>query len=192
MDDKAVHPGFRVGENCFSVSVWGGNLRRQNVEHFKMSHELEATMNWYAKLLLASVLLVAATGSNRLLAQSTALPDQMNNGEALFQQYCATCHGSDARGNGPVAGDLKTTPPSLREIAKRRGGEFNAQEIAAFIDGRHMPRAHGTPEMPIWGRLFGYAAQAEGALSSDQIALEKEIKVRIALLVDYLKSIQDK
>jgi len=143
------------------------------------------------KLLAASSILVLAAIPGPLAAQSTALPDEMKNGEALFQQYCASCHGADARGNGPVAGDLKTEPPSLREIAKRRAGQFDAQEIAAFIDGRSMPRAHGTPEMPIWGRLFGYAAQAEGALSSDQIALEKETRERIAILVDYLKSIQE-
>jgi mono/diheme cytochrome c family protein len=153
---------------------------------------LEIDMTWFAKLLVVSTVFALTIGSHRVLAQSAPLPDQMKDGEALFQQYCAPCHGADARGDGPVAGDLKTTPPSLREIARRRGGEFDAQEIAAFIDGRQMPRAHGTPEMPIWGRLFGYAAQAEGALSSDQIALEKETKARIARLVDYLRMIQEK
>ena len=149
-------------------------------------------MTWFAKLFVVSAVIALTIGSHRVLAQSAPLPDQMKDGETLFQQYCAPCHGADARGDGPVAGDLKTTPPSLREIARRRGGEFDAQEIAAFIDGRQMPRAHGTPEMPIWGRLFGYAAQAEGALSSEQIALEKETKARIARLVDYLRMIQEK
>jgi mono/diheme cytochrome c family protein len=143
------------------------------------------------KLLVASSVLALAAIPGPLAAQSTSLPDEMKNGEALFQQYCAPCHGSDARGNGPVAGDLKTAPPSLREIAKRRAGQFDAKEVAAFIDGRNMPRAHGTSDMPIWGRLFRYAVQAEGALSSDQVALEKETQERIAILVDYLKSIQE-
>lgn len=147
-------------------------------------------MRLYAKLLVMNTALVL--GSSLSMAQSAALPDQMKDAEALFQTYCAPCHGSDARGDGPVAADLRTTPPSLREIAKRRGDEFNEQEIAAYIDGRNMPRAHGTVEMPIWGNLFGYAAQAEGALSSDQGALEKEAETRIALLVNYLESIQDK
>ena len=147
-------------------------------------------MNWCSKLLVMGTALTL--GSSLSMAQSTALPDQMQDAEALFQTYCAPCHGADARGEGPVAADLKTTPPSLREIAKRRGGEFDAQEIAAFIDGRNMPRAHGTPEMPVWGRLFGYVAQAEGTLSSDQIALEKETQARIALLVSYLANIQEK
>jgi mono/diheme cytochrome c family protein len=143
------------------------------------------------KLLVASSVLALAAIPSSLAAQSTSLPDEMKNGEALFQQYCAPCHGSDARGNGPVAGDLKTAPPSLREMAKRRAGQFDAKEVAAFIDGRNMPRAHGTSDMPIWGRLFRYAVQAEGALSSDQVALEKETQERIAILVDYLKSIQE-
>jgi mono/diheme cytochrome c family protein len=151
---------------------------------------MEIRMRRYWKMLVVSAILALAAPGG-LLAQSTPLPDQMKDAEALFQLYCASCHGADARGNGPVAADLKTMPPSLREIAKRRGGKFDAREIAAFIDGRNMPRAHGTPEMPVWGRLFGYAAQAEGTLSSDQIALEKETQARIALLVNYLANIQD-
>lgn len=142
-------------------------------------------MTWQLKLLATSMVVGVMTDPACLLAQT-------QDAEALFQLYCASCHGQDARGNGPVASDLKTPPPSLREIAKRRDGEFNEQEIAAFIDGRNMPRAHGTLEMPIWGRLFGYAAQAEGTLSSDQLALEKDTKHRIALLVQYLRFIQDK
>jgi mono/diheme cytochrome c family protein len=153
---------------------------------------MEIGMRRYWKMFLVSAILALATGPGRLSAQSTPLPDRLKDAEALFQLYCASCHGADARGNGPVAADLKTMPPSLREIAKRRGGKFDGQEIAAFIDGRNMPRAHGTPEMPVWGRLFGYAAQAEGTLSSDQIALEKETQARIALLVSYLANIQDK
>jgi mono/diheme cytochrome c family protein len=141
-----------------------------------------------SKLLIASMVFVASANPASLLAQS----GQAQDAKALFQVYCAPCHGEDARGDGPVAADLKTPPPSLREIAKRRSGQFNDEEIAAYIDGRNMPRAHGTLEMPIWGTLFRYAAQAEGALSSDQAALEKEAHARIALLVKYLQSIQDK
>ena len=44
-------------------------------------------------------------------------------GAASFQQYCASCHGTDARGNGPAAAALRTRPADLTRIAARRGPE---------------------------------------------------------------------
>jgi hypothetical protein len=99
---------------------------------------------------------------------------------------------SDARGGRPVAADLKTPPPSLREIAKRRQRKFDEAEIRAYIDGRNMPRAHGTPEMPVWGSLFRLIAEVSGTLASDEEGIEKKAQERITLLVKYLQTIQDK
>jgi mono/diheme cytochrome c family protein len=118
--------------------------------------------------------------------------EQIAEGEAIFHLYCSPCHGRDARGDGPVAADLKTEPPSLREIAKRRGGKFDEAEIKAYIDGRSMPRAHGTPEMPVWGSLFRYIAEVSDTLASDEPGIEKKAQERITLLVKYLQTIQDK
>ena len=89
------------------------------VHRFETTQELQALLDAeFAKLFVVSTVFALTIGSHRVLAQSAPLPDQMKDGEALFQQYCAPCHGADARGDGPVAGDLKTTPPSLREIAE--------------------------------------------------------------------------
>ena len=137
----------------------------------------------------------AVSASNPTLAQSGGemTPEQqIAEGEAIFRLYCSPCHGVDARGGGPVAADLKTEPPSLRDITKRRNNVFDAREITAFIDGRDMPRAHGTPEMPIWGNLFRYVAEVSDALASDQEAIERRAQERISLIVKYLESIQEK
>jgi mono/diheme cytochrome c family protein len=117
--------------------------------------------------------------------------EQVAEGKAIFQLYCAACHGSDARGGGPVAADLKTPPPSLRQVAERRG-KFDETEIRAYIDGRDMPRAHGTPEMPVWGSLFRLIAEVSDALASDEEGIEKKAQERITLLVKYLQTIQEK
>jgi mono/diheme cytochrome c family protein len=130
----------------------------------------------------------AAAQTEKTMTES----EQIAEGEAIFHLYCSPCHGRDASGGGPVAADLKTEPPSLREIAKRRGGKFDSGEIRAYIDGREMPRAHGTPEMPIWGNLFGFIAEVSDALASDQQAIEHKAEERISLLVKYLETIQDK
>jgi mono/diheme cytochrome c family protein len=104
-------------------------------------------------------------------------------GEILFRTSCASCHGKDARGGGPVAAGLKTKPANLRLIAKRRNGSFPVDEIEGYIDGRKAPPAHGTREMPVWGEAIGPAAPAEER--------EPRRKARIEEVVAYLKTIQE-
>jgi mono/diheme cytochrome c family protein len=139
--------------------------------------------------LLATICGGAATAQEQ---KPMSESEQVGEGEAIFHLYCAPCHGRDARGGGPVAADLKTEPLSLREIGKRRGGNFDAHEIRAYIDGRSMRRAHGTPEMPVWGNLFRYIAEVSDTLASDEQAIENKAQERISLLVKYLETIQDK
>jgi len=104
-------------------------------------------------------------------------------GSGYFTEYCASCHGSDARGNGPASSALEPRPADLTKIAQRRDGEFNATEVAAIIDGRTGIVAHGTREMPIWGRRF--ADQA----GTDSLGSEI-VRGRLLILVEYLRSIQ--
>ncbi len=100
-------------------------------------------------------------------------------GRDSFDRYCAACHGTSAKGNGPVAPQLKTPPPDLTQLARRNGGTFPANRITAYVSGtdRTLP-THGPAEMPVWGPMFR--------------AFEKDIraKERIKNLVLYLASIQ--
>lgn len=105
-------------------------------------------------------------------------------GADMFQQYCASCHGLGGKGDGPVAGSLNTPPADLTRIAARRGGEFPSAEITRFIDGRFDVSAHGTREMPIWGRKLGEGI-ADGE-TSDQV-----VRGQLLALVEYLKMIQE-
>ena len=72
-------------------------------------------------------------------------------GAELYREFCASCHGVKGHGNGPVASSLRQKVPDLTLIAKRRGGSFPAEEIHRIVDGRLIPRAHGSAEMPVWG-----------------------------------------
>ena len=101
-------------------------------------------------------------------------------GHGLYEQYCATCHGLDGRGGGEFANLLGVPPPDLTGIAARRGGAFPAEEIAEWIDGRLTPRAHGSPEMPVWGRRLG--VEDPGGAG--------ELGGEIYLLVAYLETLQ--
>ena len=139
------------------------------------------------------VLLVMAMSLSEARAGKTETnEDQVKMGSADYQNFCAACHGKDARGNGPVAVELKIAPPSLRKLAARRNGVFDVNEIVKIIDGRDMPRAHGTPEMPIWGSLFRFVAELSGILQSDIEDSEKDAQNHIVAIAKYLETIQEK
>ena len=109
-------------------------------------------------------------------------PTMSLRGEDLFLYYCASCHGKDGRGMGPVAKELKRPVPDLTQIARRNGGRFPRQRIENIIVGTELSQtAHGTREMPIWGPVFG------------QIEWDRDMgQVRLNNLAKYLESIQQK
>jgi len=78
-------------------------------------------------------------------------------GAALFREYCATCHGRDATGNGPAARALQKSPPDLTRISQRNSGRFPAERVKNYISGESDILSHGTREMPIWGPIFRQA-----------------------------------
>ncbi len=104
-------------------------------------------------------------------------------GRELYREFCATCHGVSGHGDGPVALSLKRRVPDLTLIAKRNGGQFPAETVRQSIDGRSMPRTHGTSEMPVWGwEFYGY----EG----EDTTRRRRVAELIDRLNEYLSSIQ--
>jgi mono/diheme cytochrome c family protein len=99
-----------------------------------------------------------------------------------FATHCASCHGPLGEGDGPVAGVIAVAVPNLRTLSQRNGGEFPADAVAAYIDGRNLPAAHGSRVMPVWGDYFDTAPTivrgADGA------------EPRIEDLVTYLQELQ--
>jgi len=87
-------------------------------------------------------------------------------GQKLYAKYCSSCHGTQAKGDGPVAASLKNRPPDLTAI-QRKGEMFPFNKVAVAIDGEKTDRAeaHGTNTMPVWGTIFrrtSSAAEKEG------------------------------
>lgn len=87
------------------------------------------------------------------LLAAPALAQDADIGRAHFYTHCATCHGLEGRGDGPMAGVLTIPPTNLTELAAQNGGTFPLIRVVKRIDGRDPLVAHGSP-MPIYGDFF--------------------------------------
>jgi mono/diheme cytochrome c family protein len=76
------------------------------------------------------------------------------SGKRTFVEYCASCHGLDGKGTGPVASALKSQPTDLTALAKTNEGKYPAGFVSAVLKfGRNLS-AHGSQDMPVWGSRF--------------------------------------
>jgi nucleotide-binding universal stress UspA family protein len=102
-------------------------------------------------------------------------------GGELYRTYCATCHGTAARGDGPLASSMRRKPADLTEIAKRNGGDYPTELVFRTIDGRKPVRGHGGPDMPVWGDAFERSRDGGDT---------ERVQRMIQSLVDFLETIQ--
>lgn len=135
-------------------------------------------MQHHRTRLVAAALTALIAGP--LAAQDAAV------GQDLYMAYCATCHGANATGNGPMAELIAIETPDLTELAARNAGVFPAAATAEQIDGRNPMLAHGG-QMPLFGSFF----DGDGAVSiktgSGQPML---VSAPIADLLAWLESVQ--
>src|ERR1019366_1565146 len=82
---------------------------------------------------------------------AVALAQDLDAGKSEFQSSCATCHGTDGKGKGPLSEQLRVAPADLTVLAKKNNGVFPVSAIYEVIDGRKEIAAHGTRDMPVWG-----------------------------------------
>jgi len=130
---------------------------------------------------------------------AAAQAEDFDIGKSEFQSSCASCHGGDAKGKGPVSDQLKIPPSDLTMLAKNNNGVFPTNAIYETIYGLKTIPAHGTREMPIWGYRFypmtnlphdvdlSYWKMFGPDQSSDVV-----VRTRILAVVDYLSRIQQK
>lgn len=127
---------------------------------------------------LLAVLVLGLVGS-ALAAESN------DTHRRLYLRYCGACHGPAGRGDGIAGTVMRPKPADLTQIAKQNNGEFPFPRVIEVIDGRNMVRAHGDPNMPVWGEILEDQAGWDAARRI-------EARGRIMLITDYLRSIQEK
>lgn len=130
---------------------------------------------------------------------AAAQAEELDVGKSEFQSSCASCHGTDARGKGPVADQLKTSPPDLTMLAMSNNGIFPTDAVFEAISGSKTVPAHGNREMPIWGERFNpiiklphYVDPSYWKLAGPEQSPEVVVRKRILAVVDYLSRVQQK
>jgi mono/diheme cytochrome c family protein len=132
-------------------------------------------------LVHALVLVICVAGADPAEDRTQFPPTYMPSGEQMYKQYCAACHGADARGHGPAASFLTTPPPDLTTLAKRHLGKFPFDYVSNVLKFGTGPSAHGSSDMPTWGPIFRYFDNQN----------ERVVQQRIKNLCDYLASLQE-
>jgi mono/diheme cytochrome c family protein len=128
------------------------------------------------------VTLRAQEQPSTIIQHAPIQPTSAASGKEMFNSYCAVCHGTEGKGNGPAASALKTPPADLTVLSKNNGGKYPALEVSSAIRGDVDVPAHGSKEMPVWGRLFMSISNGH----------ESEVVQRIANLNRYIESLQVK
>jgi len=102
------------------------------------------------------------------------------SGKEMFTAYCAVCHGPDGKGDGPAAAALKKAPANLTQLSAKNGGKFPDAVVARYISGDETTAAHGSRDMPIWGKVF-HSMENNPAVD----------ELRIRNLTNYVKTLQN-
>jgi len=107
---------------------------------------------------------------------------EATDGKQMYMSYCASCHGNDGRGNGPVASALRSQPTDLTVLARTHNGKYPDTHVySVLVFGSNVP-AHGSALMPVWGTILGNMAQNHPV----------ERQLRVSNLSRYLQSLQAK
>ena len=109
-----------------------------------------------------------------VLAPEGAAAADAERGRASFIDHCATCHGTDRQGDGPLAPVLIVQPPDLTMLASNEGGGFPLGRVLRRVDGEEEVLAHGGP-MPIFGLLLEGPSKAILAPDGTEIVTSEEL-----------------
>lgn len=101
-------------------------------------------------------------------------------GRDLYMSYCVSCHGWTGKGDGPAGLALKSPPADLTQLSARNGGEFPTTQVKRYIEGETLIQAHGSRQMPVWGKVF--RRESTGS----------EARMQYFALAKFLESIQVK
>lgn len=135
-------------------------------------------------LAVATLAACDETGMQTTTAASAGMPSAAE-GEQLFMEYCAACHGADAKGDGRMARAMRVPPKNLTLLSVRSGDTFPTARVLSTIDGYARSDIDG-PAMPEFGGLL--SGELVPYDSGDGVLTPTPRK--LVAITEYLRSIQ--
>ncbi len=132
-------------------------------------------------LVLAGLAALVFVG-NALQGQQKGIPlkpTSATSGKDMYVSYCTNCHGKDGRGTGLAAPALLSKPADLTTLAKKNGGKYPAERVAAVLKSG----AHGSEDMPTWGPMFRAMNKANPTAEEQK---------RVNTMVEFIRAYQVK
>ena len=110
------------------------------------------------KMILLGAALVTSVSVGETQGKKEHQPEpkqpSIASGRETFLKYCASCHGKDAKGDGPAAFVLQTPAPDLTTLSKRHENKYPAGYVSAVLTFGKSFASHGSGDMPVWGSRF--------------------------------------
>jgi mono/diheme cytochrome c family protein len=119
----------------------------------------------------------AVVGCLLVLAGCAPRRERHPAGGELYLRYCASCHGMNGTGDGPVAKWLQPRPADLTQST------LDLPALVDRIDGRRMVPGHGSSEMPVWAEVFN-----EELL--DEPRAREITRLRVQALAEHVRSLR--
>ncbi|MBD3764489.1 MAG: c-type cytochrome [Rhodobacterales bacterium] len=126
------------------------------------------------------------------LALAACLPEAMTpppSGAQDYATFCAACHGSAGRGDGPAAEGQSPAPADLTGLAARNGGTFPMLSVMGKIYGYAgvpgaTPTAGAMPE-------FGSLLEGQTVLFDAGDGIASPTPLRLVQIAQHLQTLQD-
>lgn len=114
--------------------------------------------------------------ANRLVNPRTRTAESFNNGQRVYETFCAVCHGTAGGGNGPISATNGQDPPgpfpgipALTDDFRRGlsdgwiyGVVVNAQDMGKGLMPRYGDKVHGTDRWDVVNYVRQLQADARG------------------------------
>lgn len=107
---------------------------------------------------------------------------ESQQGRDFYLKFCASCHGIEGSGNGPVSKHLKIKPTDLTLLSKKNKGVFPLDQVMTSVDGTRVVRTHGEAKMPVWGEVFEKYDRAEKN--------PKQAQIKVKAIAEYISTLQ--
>lgn len=134
------------------------------------------------------LLIFASTAVGEVVIEEEPLNGQKVarlDGDVVFNNLCAVCHGTGGKGDGPAVSALNKAVPDLTVFSANNKGVYPYFEVKNAITGNSRAVAHGTIDMPVWGQQF--SALQPG---SNSFVREAYARGRIHTLATHIESLQ--